>query len=300
MKGRIAIIMIVGTLISCCATGLAMPPLVPPVQYEQFCEAQKIAGNGIVDMSTSIIDKRIALDYFGAMAGDGKLELDQEQAYSQNADKLKRNISSVNGGDESNLNLYEKLALIYSGETPLSGGKRLKSKAIQGGMGAEIQEMFSVTEMEKDQTTFFASTTPFNPIRPLNSFEQCTPVTCSPPPSLDPLDQIFPLVPAVSGNSGISTTISPEKLVTELKNAGRDQERVSDLMGGNPAHLIGIETQNKFNGTWGTDATWHKIYYKDIKAHEMFTGTFEAEKLIKFHENPVPEKSNLRCVGIDC
>ena len=58
-----------------------------------------------------------------------------------------------------------------------------------------------------------------------------------------------------------------------------------------PSHLIGIETKNSFNGTWGTDATWHKIFYKDIKAHEMFTGKFEAEKTIKFHENPVPEKT---------
>ena len=63
-------------------------------------------------------------------------------------------------------------------------------------------------------------------------------------------------------------------------------------MGNNPAHLIGIETKNTFNGTWGTDANWHKIFYKDIKAHEMFTGTFEAEKTMKFHENPVPEKES--------
>ena len=58
-----------------------------------------------------------------------------------------------------------------------------------------------------------------------------------------------------------------------------------------PSHLIGLETKNSFNGTWGTDAKWHKIFYKDIKAHEMFTGTFEAEKTIKFHENPVPERT---------
>ena len=68
-----------------------------------------------------------------------------------------------------------------------------------------------------------------------------------------------------------------------------------------PAHLIGIETKNTFNGTWGTDAKWHKIFYKDIKAHEMFTGKFEAEKTIKFHENPVPEKEgHIPCEGIDC
>ena len=85
-------------------------------------------------------------------------------------------------------------------------------------------------------------------------------------------------------------TITPEQLIKELKDAGRDTARVAELMGNNPAHVIGLETKNTFNGTWGTDATWHKIFYKDINAHEMFSGTFEAEKTIKFHENPVPEK----------
>jgi hypothetical protein len=71
-------------------------------------------------------------------------------------------------------------------------------------------------------------------------------------------------------------------------------------MGNNPAHLIGLETRNSFNGTWGTDASMHKIFYKDIKAHEMFSGIFEAEKTIKFHETPVPEKDRAVCDGIDC
>jgi len=42
------------------------------------------------------------------MAGEGNVELNQEQAYSQNSDKLERNITSVNGGNQSNLNLFEK------------------------------------------------------------------------------------------------------------------------------------------------------------------------------------------------
>jgi len=32
----------------------------------------------------------------------------------------------------------------------------------------------------------------------------------------------------------------------------------------------------------------------------MFTGTFEAEKVLKFHENPVREKHRAPCEGIDC
>jgi hypothetical protein len=266
MKGVIVVAFVLAiALMGGCSTVLANPPLVPPVQYEQFCEAQKVSGTGVIDVSTSIIDKKIALEYYNTMAGDGDLELDSEHAYSQDAEKLKRNVSSVNNGDLAALNLFETTKLTYAGQTPLTGGKYLHSKAFYGGMGADVQEMFSVNEMEKDETAFFASTTPYQP----------------------------------QGN------VSPEDLIKMLKDAGRDTDMVTELMTASngiyvPSHLIGLETKNSFNGTWGTDAKWHKIFYKDIKAHEMFTGTFEAEKTIKFHENPVPERIRAPCEGIDC
>ncbi|VVB65095.1 Uncharacterised protein [uncultured archaeon] len=211
------------------------------------------------------------------MAGDGDLELDSTHAYSQDPDKLRRNVSSVNDGNESGLNLYETTKLTYAGTTPLTGGKYLHSKAFYGGIGANVQEMFSVNEMEKDETAFFASTTPYRP-------QNVSPSGVKHPGAKD-----------------------PEKLTKggDLKAAGRNTSAVEDLMTSVdsvyiPSHVIGIETKNSFNGTWGTDATWHKIFYKDIKAHEMFTGKFEAEKTIKFHENPVPDKIHAPCDGIDC
>ncbi|MCJ7443392.1 MAG: hypothetical protein MUO26_02475 [Methanotrichaceae archaeon] len=292
MKGVAIASILIAAFAAFCCIALATPPLIPPVQYEQFCEAQKVAGTGVIDMSTSIIDKKIALEYYNTMAGDGSIELDQEQAYSQNSDKLRREVSAVQQDDDhrykrdgdninrtdsasdstsdrnnkykeeekTNLNLYETSKMTYSGETPLVGGKYLNSKEFYGGIGANVQEMFAVNEMEKDQETFFASTTPYSKL----------------------------------GNK------NPEWFIKKLKKAGRDTEKVEHLMGNNPAHLIGIDTKNSFNGTWGTDANWHKIFYKDIKAHEMFTGKFEAEKLLKFHEYPVPEKEHAPCEGIDC
>ena len=266
MKGVLIVaLMLAISLMGVCGTVLANPPVIPPVQYEQFCENQKVSGSGVVDVSTSIIDKKIALEYYNTMAGDGDLELDSEHTYSQDPEKLKRNVSSVNGGNESAFNMFETTKMTYKGDTPLIGGKSLTSKAFYGGIGANVQEMFSVNEMEKDETTYFASTTPYEP-----------------------------------------DNVSPEKLIGKLKDAGRDTDAVGKLMTAkngvyDPAHLVGMESKNTFNGTWGTDATWHKIFYKDIKAHEMFTGTFEAEKTIKFHENPVPEKMDRAvCDGIDC
>jgi hypothetical protein len=283
MKGVIVVaLMLAIALMGVCGTVLANPPLVPPVQYEQFCEAQKVAGTGVIDVSTSIIDKKIALEYYNTMAGDGDMELDSEHAYSQNPDKLKRAVSSVNKSETVGLNLYETAKLTYTGDTPLTGGKYLHSKAFYGGIGADVQEMFSVNEMEKDETSFFASTTPNQP----QNISQKT------------LKKIN------------STPIDPKNLVKGtkgglLKEAGRNTTQVDALMTSNegyyiPSHLIGMETKTSFNGTWGTDAKWHKIFYKDIKAHEMFTGTFEAEKTIKFHENPVPDIIHAPCEGIDC
>ncbi len=291
MKGVIVAVALVLAQLLCC-TAMANPPLVAPVQYEQFCESQKVSGNGVVDVSTSIIDKKLALEYFNNMAGDGDFELDQEHAYSQNSDKLKRSISSVNEGNDSELNLYEKTKLTYAGETPLVGAKFLQSKAFYGGIGAKVQETFAVNEMEKDQTTFFVSTAPYNPKEPAKLCDK------------DYLNLLAAYYPEEYARymAQPSPTITPEALISKLGDAGRDTDRVAELMGNNPAHLIGFETKNSFNGTWGTDASWHKIFYKDIKAHEMFSGIFEAEKTIKFHENPVPENEERSsvCKGIDC
>jgi len=62
---------------------------------------------------------------------------------------------------------------------------------------------------------------------------------------------------------------------------------------------VGIETRNAFNGTWQTDAHMHKMFSKDLKVHEAFTGKFDVEKRLVFHEDPGKEKAQPGC-GIDC
>jgi len=262
MKGVVVAAVIAATLLGCIGMALANAPIVPPVQYEQFCESQQISGSGVVDMSTSIIDKKIALEFYDVKNGDGDLELSQEQVYSQNSDKINRSVSVVNNGNGSNLNLFDTTKLTYAGATPLVGGKFINSKGFYGGIGAQVQEMYSVNELEQDEQTFFSSTTPYD-----------------------------------------MSPYSDSSFMNELKNAGRNGDRVNELMnknGYNPSHLVGVVTKNTFNGTWGTDAKMHKIFYKDIKAHEMFTGKFEASKTLKFHENPVPEAIQAPCAGVDC
>jgi hypothetical protein len=323
MKGVVAALVAV-LILGCIGLVLANPPLPQPLQYEQLCENQKISGTGVIDASTSIVDKKIALEYYNIMAGDGDIELDQTHAYSQKAEKLQRNLSAVNNSSASMLNLWENTKLIYnSATTPLTGAKYLNSKAFYGGIGADVKEMFSVNQMEKDQTTFFVSTMPSiskipgKPcIVPYNPTANCYVTDQQLSPALN-----YPSTPATSSQLDqllytqslqFAPILCTQKCDTTgettkmLKNAGiadaasGNENNVSALTKNNPVHLIGIDTKNSFNGTWGIDANWHKTFYKDIKVHEMFTGTFEAEKLIKFHEYPVPENEESPCKGIDC
>jgi len=109
------------------------------------------------------------------------------------------------------LNFYENTGMIYSGDTPLTGGKELSSVSFRGGIGAEVREIFSVDKLEKNQTAFFAST-------------------------------------------------DPTTHVTDYAEASRLQKA-------SPVHLVGIDTQNTYNGTWGTESLWHRMFKKDIQAH---------------------------------
>lgn len=223
-----------------CSIAAANPALSEPMQNDDFCNHLKIAGTGTIDIGYSVVDKKLALEYYNVMQGDGDIEMDSTNVVSQAAGKLQ---APVNGSTMP-LNLYDNIKLTYSGKTPLVGMKSIKSKAFYGGMGAEITEFFSVTEMEKSQTTYFASTNPATFLK------------------------------------------DPNKLLEMMKNS--------------PVHAVGMDSKTSFNGTWITDAKWHQIFYKDVKVHEAFTGRFDVEKSLRFHENPVPEQSSNACDGLDC
>jgi hypothetical protein len=211
-----------------------------PVQYEQFCDAETIAGSGVIEARTSVIDKWIALNYGSALAGEGDLEMDYERAFSEKAGKLNRSMANKT----MPLNFFENTKMSYSGVTPLVGGKSLKSMDFYGGIGAEIDEEFLLTEMETEQTLVFASTDP-------------------------------------------GTQIGNLTMAANLRNDS-------------PVHLVAAETKNAFNGTWGMESRWHEIFTKDIASRQIFTGKFEAEKTIKFHEAPVKGDTHKGCEGIDC
>jgi hypothetical protein len=237
MKGAALAIALMAILVGVAAGN---PPLPEPTQDDEFCNHLKIAGTGTIDIANSVVDKKLALEYYNVMQGDGDIEMDSTSAVSQSSGKLH---GTINGSDAP-LNLYDTIKLSYSGKTPLVGFKLIKSNAFYGGMGAEVSEFFSVTEMEKIQTTYFASTSP----------------------------------------------------ASFLKNT----QKLAELAKNSQVHSVGMDSKMSFNGTWITDAKWHEIFYKDVKVHEAFTGRFDVEKTIRFHENPVPEQSSNACADIDC
>ena len=218
----------------------ATPAITEQVQDGDFCNMLKVTGTGTFEVAVSVKDRQLALEYDNFMYGDGDLEMDSATVEAQRAAKL----PGMESGPAVPLNLWEGSKLTYSGKTPMVGTKYINSKAFWGGIGAEIMETFSVTEMEREGSSYFAST-------------------------------------------------NPASYIT-------DPEKIEEMLKTSPVHTVGIETKNSFNGTWQTDARMHKMFSKDLKVHESFTGKFDVEKMIKFRESPAAEKRQSGCDGIDC
>lgn len=218
----------------------ATPALSEPLQDGDFCNRLKVTGTGTFEVGVSVKDRTIALEYSNFMYGDGDLEMDTGTVEAQRA----TSVPAADNGSSMLLNLWEGSRITYRGETPMIGMKYIHSKAFWGGIGAEITESYSVTEMDREDASTFASTDP------------------------------------------TAYTTDPKKL--------------EELLKASQVHMVGISTRNSFNGTWQTDAHMHKMFSKDIKAHEMFNGTFEVEKTITFRESPAAEEKHTGCYGIDC
>jgi hypothetical protein len=219
---------------------LATPAITEPIQDGDFCNTLKVTGTGAFEVGVSVKDRQLALEYYNTMYGDGDLEMDSGTVEAQRAARL----PGMDSSSAVPLNLWESNKLTYSGKTPMVGTKYIHSKAFWGGIGAEITETFSVTEMEREGSSYFAST-------------------------------------------------NPASYMT-------DPRKIEEMLKASPVHTVGLKTQNSFNGTWQTDARMHKMFSKDLKVHESFTGKFEVEKMIKFRESPAEEKTQSGCESIDC
>jgi hypothetical protein len=204
-----------------------------PNQYEQFCESQLVEGTGYIETETSMMDRKLALDYQNQMFGEGDIIIESSQVYSQQPNKLIRqipNCSDPNGTTPQKLNFFENMKLVYNGSVPLTGSRSIGSKEFYGGIGANVKETFSVTRMEVDQTMFLGQTS----------------------------------------NSTIRRS-------------------------------VGLNTLNSFSGIWGADSNLHKMFYEDVRRSDRFSGEFDLQRELKFHENPSDIGiETCPCEGVDC
>ncbi len=205
------------------------PAISEQAQSEDFYNRVRASGTGYFEVGSSVVDRRMGLEYYSFMYGDGRLEMDSKSGVSTKATNV---YGTLNGSDVP-LNLLEDVKISYSGKTPMVGMKYIHSNDFYGGIGAEVQEFFEVTEMERIQTTYFAST--------------------------DAASQVF------------------------------DPANATAIRSASPAHLVGMDVASSFNGTWQSDYRWHKIFYKDMKEHQTFSGDFDVERTLRFHENPTSE-----------
>lgn len=152
MKG-VAVVAAVVVFLS--GLGLGNPPTEEQIPFEQLSNDLKVTGSGEIQMTTTMVDRRIALDYFNALDGDGDLDMNSERMLSDKAYRAERDIGSNNS---SRLNLFENSRIVYSGVMPLTGKKLMKSKLIFGGIGASVGELFSTKEMEADLKSSLGAT----------------------------------------------------------------------------------------------------------------------------------------------
>lgn len=234
------VIIVLSALATAISVASAIPAIKEPIQDSDFTNNLKIVGTGTIDVWTSVADKTIALEYYSSLQGDGDIEMDTGSATAERSENVQ---GSLNGTSVP-LNLYQTASIAYSGKTPLVGIKHIKSNSFYGGIGAEINEYFSVTELDRTDKTFFAST-------------------------------------------------DPASYMT-------DPKKIAEALGVSPVHSVGAETKQSFNGTWITDSKMHKMCSKNINVHEAFTGKFDVQKMLKFHENPVAERLERACDDIDC
>lgn len=61
------------------------------------------------------------------------------------------------------------------------------------------------------------------------------------------------------------------------------------------AHTVGLDVVSDFNGSWGTQAHMKKIFYKEVRDDEQFSGEFQVDKEIKFHEDPTLDVETNPC-----
>lgn len=119
MKGRGLVFLILGVVLSA-STGAA---------------AGWVSGTGAIEIARSTVDRINDIEHQTALAGNGSFDMVRFERGGQG-------VGGVRG-----------LCLSYSGDVPLVGMKRIETGSALAGTKTTVQESFSASEIEKEETT---------------------------------------------------------------------------------------------------------------------------------------------------
>ncbi|MGC9514153.1 DUF7507 domain-containing protein [Methanocrinis sp.] len=100
-----------------------------------------VSGTGAVDISRSVVNRMDDFEYYNSMAGNGSFDMGGAKG-----------LSKLGDGEPARTS-----RLSYSGDVPLVGLKRVESRSLLSGTRTSIEEAFSATEIEKEETTHVGS-----------------------------------------------------------------------------------------------------------------------------------------------
>jgi len=126
MKGRVLILLLLGVCLL-----LASGPA-----------SGWVSGTGAVDISRSVMNRMEDFEYYNAMSGDGSLDI------GPGAKEVSKSWNDVSA---------RTTRLSYSGDVPLVGLKRVERGSLLSGTHTSVEEAFSATQIEKEQTTSVSS-----------------------------------------------------------------------------------------------------------------------------------------------
>jgi len=97
-----------------------------------------VSGSGDIDISRSVVNRMEGFEYYNSMSGDGSLVMGHgAKEVSKSGNETSARTSSLS----------------YSGDVPLVGLKRIERGSLFTGAKTSIEEAFSATKIEKEQTT---------------------------------------------------------------------------------------------------------------------------------------------------
>jgi hypothetical protein len=71
------------------------PAITEPVQSEDFYNRVRASGTGYFEVGSSVVDRKVGLEYYSFMYGNGHLEMDSKERRLQQGHQRPRNIERI-------------------------------------------------------------------------------------------------------------------------------------------------------------------------------------------------------------